>query len=338
MRRYVEGDEHVGEGVEGVSGVPSGGENDGWNGSHGDQNVKPIISTSFSNSRSDVLQMNGDIRIHGNSSTIFVAASTLESDDDVVRSWTLKPYARKGDVFVMHYVRKWKIKYEAISKLPKCDRNISVPAVVFSTEFGIHPWEFPYYTMEDFRQFLRSTYSLNRKTVTILNRPRMLIVSRKNSRRLKNENEVVEMAQSLGFDVIVREIVHNMSIVAKFVNSFDVMMGVHGAGLTNMVFLPNKAIVIEIIPFGLELLAKDYFKLPAKEMKLSYLEYKVGLNESSLLGKYPLDSEVYRNPGALQKKGFLGFRSIYLDNQDVNLDCGRFRETLLNALEIIENN
>ncbi|KAI3454866.1 hypothetical protein Pfo_011529 [Paulownia fortunei] len=320
----------------------------------------------------------------------------------------------------MEYVKKWKINYQVARNFPKCVRNLSIPAVAFSTggysgnqfhdfsdlliplyltsrpfngtvlflitdkryswtskyevilkklskydvinidkenevlcfarmifglkshkEFGIYPSESPYYSIRDFRQFLHSTYSLERKSVNncqrCRTRPRMLIISRKNTRFLKNEGEVADMAQSLGFDVIVKEIECNMSIVAKLVNSFDVMMGVHGAGLTNMVFLPDKAVVIEIIPFGLELLAKPYFQFPAKEMKLWYLEYKVSLNESSLLGKYPPDSEVYRNPGALQKKGFLGFRSVYLDNQDIYLDCGRFKETLLKALEIVDN-
>ncbi|KAL6559457.1 hypothetical protein OROGR_004574 [Orobanche gracilis] len=384
--------------------------------SHIADDLKPI--TNLSNSRSDVLEMSGDIRIHGKSSTIYVASAGLEKHP----SWTLKPYARKGDTFVMNYVRNWKIKYEAVTTLPDCPvrstlDTATVPAVVFSTggytgnqfhdftdvliplyltsrpfngsvvflvtdsryswtskyrqilrklsdydvvnidkvdevvcfsrmtlglkshkELGLHPWEFPYYSIMDFRQFLRDTYSLN-VTCRPSNRtnPRLLMISRKNSRCLKNEQEVADTARFLGFDVVVTEIVHNVSVVANFVNSFDVMIGVHGAGLTNMVFLPDEAVVIEIVPFGLNLLAKDYFQSPAREMGMSYLEYKVGLNESSLLGKYPHDSEVYRHPGKIQKKGFLGFRSLYLDNQDIKLDCVRFRETLLEALRIIDN-
>ncbi|PIN22474.1 protein O-GlcNAc transferase [Handroanthus impetiginosus] len=384
------------------------------NGPQQTYNVNSIYN--LSNSRSDVLEINGDIRIHGKSATVFIASSL----EGFPRSWTMEPYARKGDVFVMNYVRKWKINYQVTTKSPNCVRNFSIPAILFSTggytgnqfhdftdlliplyltsrpfngaviflvtdkrypwtskykvileelsqydiinidkekevlcftrmifglkahkEFGINPSEFPYYSIMGFRQFLRSTYSLERKSINNCRwckiRPRMLIISRKNSRFLKNEVEVAKLAQGLGFDVMVEEIVSNLSIVAKFVNTFDVIMGVHGAGLTNMVFLPNKAVVIEIIPFGLELLARPYFQSPAKEMNLRYLEYKVSLNESSLLGKYPVDSEVYRNPGAIQKKGFLGFRSIYLDNQNISLDCGRFRETLLKALKLVCN-
>jgi hypothetical protein len=36
---------------------------------------------------------------------------------------------------------------------------------------------------------------------------------------------------------------------ARLVNSADVMMGVHGAGLTNMVFLPSRAVLVQVVPF-----------------------------------------------------------------------------------------
>ncbi|KAI3454871.1 hypothetical protein Pfo_011534 [Paulownia fortunei] len=392
-----------------------------WHNIYEDQNVKPIkqqnkiIYVLVTNSRSDVLEINGDIRIHGSSSTISIASS-LEGE---INSWTIKPYARKGDNFVMEYVRTWKINNQVAEKLPVCSQNFNIPTILFSTggycgnhfhdftdmliplyltsqqfngkvlfliadkrsswtskykpvlqklskydfidinrenevlcfvrmivglkahkEFGINPLEPPHYSMGEFRQFLRSTYSLERESVNVCqrcrSRPRMLIISRRKNRFLTNEVEVANMARRLGFDVVVEETGWNVSVVAKLVNSFDVLMGVHGAGLTNMVFLPENAVVIQIIPFGAELWAKPYFQFPAKEMKLRYLEYKVSLNESSLLGKYPLDSEVYRDPGAIYKKGFIGFHSVYLNNQDVTLSCARFREILLKAFELIQ--
>ncbi|KAL7099106.1 hypothetical protein ACP275_09G061500 [Erythranthe tilingii] len=354
--------------------------------------LKPIYN--LSNSRSEVLEMNGDIRIHGSSSTIFVASKSLQEDSH--SNWTLQPYARKADVFVMQYIMKWNIKirrepqfhdftdlliplyltsqpfnrtvlflitdkrYSWISKykeilnklseyevvnIDKKSQVMCFPKLVFGLkshkEFGINPSEFPYHSINDFRNFLRNTYSLEREAIddyySSKRRPRVLIVSRNNTRFLKNEGEVGNMARVLGFEVVVREIEQNISLVAKFVNSFDVIMGVQGAGLTNMVFLPDNAVVVEIVPFGLENLAEPYFRIPSKEMKLRYLEYKVSLNESSLLGTYANDSVVYRDPDGLQKKGFLRFRCVYLDNQDVSLDCGRFRETLLQALEILKN-
>ncbi|KAK6148083.1 hypothetical protein DH2020_018995 [Rehmannia glutinosa] len=375
--------------------------------------VRPIYY-NLSNSRADVFEIIGNIRIQGNSSTIFVASS-LEGE---IKSWTITPYARKGDNFVTEYVRSWKIKNHQ-ENLPDCNQQLSIPTILFSTggycgnqfhdftdvliplyltsrrfhgevlflvadkrsfwiskykpildklsnydivdinkennvlcfkrmivglrahkEFAIDPLEPPHYSMEDFKQFLRSTFSLERESVTNhvcrTRRPRMLIISRRKNRFIANEIEVSNMARSLGFDVVVEETGWNISVVAKQVNSFDVMMGVHGAGLTNMVFLPQNAVVIQIIPFGAELWAKPYFQLPAKGMKLRYLEYKVSLNESSLLGKYPLDSQVYRDPGAIYNKGFIVYHSVYLNNQDVTLNFSRFREILLKAFQLVQ--
>ncbi|KAL0355246.1 UNVERIFIED_CONTAM: Alpha-1,3-arabinosyltransferase XAT3 [Sesamum radiatum] len=378
-----------------------------------DEIVKKPLIYNFSNSRSDVVVINGDIRIHGKSSTIFIPSSS----DRAIHSRTLMPYPRKADLSATQRVRKWTIKVQVAAKLPDCVRTFSIPAVLFSTggfsgnpyhdfsdlliplyltarpfdqtllflitdnhhswiskykpilerlskhdvididkrdevicfarttfglkaheELGLNPSEFPYYSIRDFRQFLRTTYSLDRTSINDrLTRPRMLIISRKTTRVFKNEGEVAEMGKSLGFDVLVEDIPCNMSIVARFVNSFDVMVGVHGAGLTNMVFLPDNAVLIQIIPLGLDSSAKRYYESPTKEMTLRYLGYKVSVNESSLLGKYPPDSEVYRDPAAVRSRGYLRFRSIYMDNQDVNIDLGRFRKTLLNALQLVRN-
>ncbi|KAL0442024.1 UNVERIFIED_CONTAM: Alpha-1,3-arabinosyltransferase XAT3 [Sesamum radiatum] len=370
--------------------------------------------SNFSNSRSDVVVINGDIRIHGKSSTIFIASSSERG----LHSWTVMPYPRKADLSAMQRVRKWNMKFQVAAKLPECIRTFSIPAVLFSTggfsgnpyhdfsdlliplyltarpfnqmliflitdnhqpwiskyrpilerlskhdiididkrdevicfarttfglkaheELGLNSSEFPYYSIRDFRQFLQSTYSLDRTSINYrsISRPRMLIISRKSTRVFKNEGEVAEMGKSLGFDVLVEDIPCNMTIVARFVNSFDVMVGVHGAGLTNMVFLPDNAVLIQIIPLGLESSARRYYESPTKDMTLRYIGYKVSVNESSLLGKYPPDSEVYRDPGAIRSRGYLRFRSIYMDNQDINIHLGRFRETLLNALQLLQN-
>ncbi|KAI3454878.1 hypothetical protein Pfo_011541 [Paulownia fortunei] len=361
--------------------------------------MKPIIC-NFSNSRSDVYEINGDVRIHGMSSTIFIASSQEEK----LSSWTIKPYARKGDTLAM-------------GGIPHCNQTFSTPAIIFSTggyagnhfhaftdvlvplfltsqqfnrttvflvtdnysgwtskykvileklskydiydidkenqvlcfsrmiiglkahkEFTIDPSEFTHYSMRNFTKMLRSAYSLERESVNDcqtcrIRQPRMLIICRKRGRYLVNKHAIADMARSLGFDVVLKQMVWNVSLVAQLVNSFDVMVGVHGAGLTNMVFLPENAIIIQIIPFGLDFLAKTCFQIPAENMNLRYLEYKTNLNESSLSAKYSLDTKIYTDPAAINKKGFDGFRSVYLDNQDINLDLGRFRKTLLRALE-----
>ncbi|KAM3268781.1 alpha-1,3-arabinosyltransferase XAT2-like [Capsicum chacoense] len=207
-------------------------------------------------------------------------------------------------------------------------------------EFSINTSESSY-SMMDFTKFLKNTYSLKRKFAVRLkkNKPRLLIISRSKTRRFINIQELVTMASSLGFQVVVEETSENLANVAKKVNSFDVLMGVHGAGLTNMVFLPENADVVQIVGLGMEWISKVDFEIPAMDMNLKYLDNKISVNESSLIQKYPLEHQVLRDPPAnvITPEEWVSYSKIYLDQQDVNIDVNRFRGTLLKALELLRS-
>nr|XP_043614566.1 alpha-1,3-arabinosyltransferase XAT3-like [Erigeron canadensis] len=274
---------------------------------------KEILSDVFFKTwkrRSDTCKMKGDIRIHGNSSTIFV--STKNVTNALV---TIKPYARKGDASAMEHITNFTIKAvkEQAEAMPKCSEKHDVPAIVFSVggysgnnfhafsdiiiplyaisrklngevkflttnrnsrwtskfqnildklsryeiididvENKVHCFpsmivgliqddrkELNMDAMKDFSNFLRSAYSLDRsKAIKLTNgttkMPRLLIVSRKNSRSFTNVKDMVGVARDIGFEVIVSEMNSNLTQTSKLVNSCDVMMGVHGAGLTNV--------------------------------------------------------------------------------------------------------
>ncbi|XP_009797197.1 alpha-1,3-arabinosyltransferase XAT2-like [Nicotiana sylvestris] len=378
--------------------------------------------------RADICEMNGDIRIHGNSSTIYFV-STDKLSAEMNNSWSIRPYARKGDNRAMDSVTNLTVKkvYSNISQeIPNCSRNYTVPAIVFSTkgyagnhfhdftdvliplfqtsryfnnevqflitnmrswwinkykpvlqrlskyeiididkekevlcfpsmiiglkankEFSINTSESPY-SMSDFTKFLKNTYSLKRKSAVKLKKnadqgrkvkPRLLIISRSKTRRFTNVDEIATMARNIGFDVVVEETGENLAKVAKKVNSFDVLMGVHGAGLTNMVFLPEKAVVIQIVGLGMEWVSKVDFGIPALDMNLKYLDYKISVNESSLIQQYPVEHHVLKDPpgNLISPKGWVKYRKIYLDQQDVKIDVNRFRGTLWKAFELLQS-
>ncbi|KAL3512205.1 hypothetical protein ACH5RR_024922 [Cinchona calisaya] len=385
--------------------------------------MKPICDTK--RPRLDVCDVDGDIRVQGNLSTIFVVSNPNELllEGNNIDSWNIKPYARKLDSKVMGKISTITIRGAQVSAegLPECNRNYSIPAIVFSTggyvgntfhdftdlliplyltsiqfngevqflvtdkrpywakkyravvqklsnyeiiaidhesevlcfpriivgleshkEFSIDASKSSY-TMKDFRELLRSSYSLKRESVINLRnategtRPRLLVISRGGTRKLLNAEELAGMAERLGFEVAVEEIGENASVASQMVNSFDVLVGVHGAGLTNMVFLPENAVIIQIVPLGnMEGIARIYFEEPAKEMNLHYLEYKISINESSLLQKYSYDDPIFNDTDPYYKDGWRAFKTIFLDDQDVKLDIIRFRKVLLQALELLQ--
>ncbi|KAI3920984.1 hypothetical protein MKW92_049678 [Papaver armeniacum] len=396
----------------------------------------------ISNPMTDFCDINGDVRIHGKTSTVLFNTSSQNGIYTGNEPWKIKPYPRKIDINAMRNVSQFSIKAfinNTGKEVPQCNFSHNVPAIIFSTagyswnhfhayadifiplfltshmfnkevqfliansnrywifkykvifqhlsrypiinidkednvhcykrviiglkvhkDFNIDPMKSPEgYSMTDFTKFIRSAYSLNSKSSAMKIRdnltasknqqqqqqPRLLLVSRKKTRKIINEDEVVTMANSLGYEVIVAEPGSGMDCLrfAEVASTCDVMVGVHGAGLTNIVFLPTNAILIQIVPLGgLETVCRNYFGEPAKDMKLRYLEYKISVKESSLIEQYPLNHVVFKDPLSFSKlgwspEGWSALRAVYLDRQDVHIDVHRFRLTLLKALQLLRN-
>jgi len=197
------------------------------------------------------------------------------------------------------------------------------------------------YTMVDFTELLRRAYSLPRQRPINLSdnpagrRPRMMILERTNSRRFINLHEVVAAAQAAGFMVTVAGRPRtNYDKFAREVNSFDVMLGIHGAGLTNCVYLPTGAVLVQIVPFGrLEDIARADFGDPARDMGLRYIEYNIQADESSLMDVFGKDHPIIKDPVAVHMSGRRNVAEWYLGKQDVRINIERLKPILKQAME-----
>ncbi|TKW21416.1 hypothetical protein SEVIR_4G159900v4 [Setaria viridis] len=229
----------------------------------------------------------------------------------------------------------------------RCYRNVVV-GPTFHRELGVDASKTPSgYSTANFRKMLRDAFGLERATATpsgdqwdIRRRPRLLIISRRpaRGRAFMNERAMADMAASLGFDVRIGEpdTSTDTSKFARLVNSCDVMVGVHGAGLTNMVFLPAGAVVVQVVPYGrLEWLARNTFAEPSAGMEVHYLEYAVQLDETTLSEQYPSDHPVLRDPMVIHKQGWNALKTTYLDKQNVRPHLGRLKKTFLQALKML---
>ncbi|URD98559.1 Glycosyltransferase [Musa troglodytarum] len=376
----------------------------------------------FSNRRNDYCEMEGDIRIHGNSSSIFFVASSNMNATKLQESWKLKPHPRKGDARAMARVTEMSVKTLSTRDAPKCAVHSSVPAIVFSTggymgnffhdftdilitifttsqqfngevqflisemlpwwnekyqkilksltnyeiidfnqdqvvrcyphvivglkfhkEMSIDPSKSPYgLTMVDFGRFIRKSFALERDTAIKLGpdqgkKPRILIIARKWTRRFANVDEIVRKVEEMGFEAVVAEAKFNLIEFAHIVNSCDVMLGVHGAGLTNLVFLPTNAVVIQVVPLGgLEGISWIDFGLATVSMKMHYMQYTISLDESTLTEQFARGDPVLSDQKeAYKKHGWDRMIDLYFAKQGVKLDMGRFSSTLLHALELL---
>ncbi|KAG8053622.1 hypothetical protein GUJ93_ZPchr0001g30030 [Zizania palustris] len=220
-----------------------------------------------------------------------------------------------------------------------CFRHVQVGLSCHS-DFSIDPWRAPNgYSMVDFTRFMRGAYGLPRAAaVPAARRPRLLLIARAHTRRFVNTDDIVRGAERVGFEVVVSEGGHEVAPFAELANTCDAMVGVHGAGLTNMVFLPTGGVVIQVVPLGgLEFVA-GYFRGPSKDMGLRYLEYRISPEESTLIDQYPRDHPVFTNPDAVKSHGWNSLKEAYLDKQDVRLDMKRFRPVLKKAIAHLRKN
>ncbi|WOK93367.1 hypothetical protein Cni_G02064 [Canna indica] len=382
---------------------------------------KPLCDLSYS-FRTDVCDIEGDIRIHGKHSSTVMLLSPSGSGGETNESWQVKPQPRKWDANAMHNVRTVYVHRSRHHNAPQCTVTHTVPGVVFSdsgkTGNIFHDfadvllplfettrrlngqvqfllannrtwWVYKYrhiiqklssyplidydhddrvhcfnhvivglksdrdlmidasrsangVSIMDYVEFLREAYSLPRDRPWPAGefpgkRPRLLFIARRRTRRFVNLDKVVAVAEEVGFEVVATEPKFmRISEFASTINSCDVMVGVHGAGMTNLMFLPTNAIVIQVVPLAkMDRIAKTYGE-PAGGMKLRYLQYDISEEESTLIDLYPRDHRVFRDPDSIHKEGWFNMGEVYLKQQNVKLDVKRFRPVLEKALQLLK--
>ncbi|KAF5944966.1 hypothetical protein HYC85_015194 [Camellia sinensis] len=158
---------------------------------------------------------------------------------------------------------------------------------------------------------------------TELKKPKLVILSRQESRAIANEDLLVKMAEQIGFEVEVLRPVRTSELarIYRVLNSSDVTIGVHGS------------VLIQVIPLGTEWASETYFGEPSTKLGLKYIGYKILPRESSLFDEYDENDPVLTDPSNVGKKGWEFTKKIYLDHQNVRLNLERFQKRLLRAYD-----
>jgi hypothetical protein len=161
-------------------------------------------------------------------------------------------------------------------------------------------------------------------------RPKLVILSRESPRAILNEDQVVGLAQTLGFEVVILspKPTTEMAELYAELQECDVMMGVHGAAMTHLLFLRPGATFVQVVPPGTDWAAETYYGRPAAALGLHYVAYKASALESSLSSVYPLHHPVLADPDAVNARGWSETKRIYLQGQDLTLSLPRLRSTL----------
>lgn len=180
--------------------------------------------------------------------------------------------------------------------------------------------------------------SFETKVVTVeekqaLKKPKVVIISRNDSRAIMNEDSLVKLIEDVGFrvEVLRPQRTTELARIYRILNSSDVMIGVHGAAMTHFLFMRPGSVFIQIIPLGTDWAASTYYGEPAMKLGLKYIGYKILPKESSLYDEYDKNDPVLTDPNSVNDRGWEFTKKIYLDRQNVRLNLGRFRKRLLRA-------
>ncbi|XP_061992717.1 xylan glycosyltransferase MUCI21-like [Rosa rugosa] len=160
-------------------------------------------------------------------------------------------------------------------------------------------------------------------------RPRIVLISRTVGvgRAILNQEEAMEVADRIGFEVIVYEPSSrtDLHVAYDLLSNSHAVVGVHGAALTHLLFMRPGTVFMQIVPLGTNWLAKVCYENPARAMGLEYIDYRITAEESSLVETYGKDDIVVKNPAAkIGPNWSMEIMKIYLKEQNVRLDLDRF--------------
>ncbi|EMS55203.1 putative glycosyltransferase AGO61 [Triticum urartu] len=317
------------------------------------------VDEGFPYARPSVCELTGDVRVSPKEKTMFFVNPSGAGPFDDNGEKKIRPYARKDTFLLPGVVEPWWVakfapllkklsNYEVINFDKEADVHCFPGGQLGLYRdrdliIGPHPTRNPRnLTMVDYNRFLRRAFGLPRDAPAVLGdktavRPKMLMIERKGTRKLLNLRAVQALCEELGFEVTVAEAGADVRAFAATVNAADVLLAVHGAGLTNQIFLPTGAVLVQIVPWGkMDWMATNFYGQPARDMQLRYVEYYVSEEETTLKDKYSRDHYVFKNPMQIHAQGWPALAEIVM-KQDVMVNVTRFKPFLLKALDQLQD-
>eukprot|EP00897_Mesotaenium_endlicherianum_P011059 jgi/Mesen1/9982/ME000072S09398 len=197
-------------------------------------------------------------------------------------------------------------------------------------------------TIHDFQAMLRRAWD-SKVTPAVgggnCSRPQMAIIARTAARSFTNQEMLVQLAEGLGYAVRIIDPAAGVSLADMWghMQRSAVVMGVHGAAMTHLLFMRPGSFFIQVIPLGVERIAKDAYGNPAMKLGLHYVAYNITVQESTLSKIYAADDPVLTDPDSIWAKGWDVMGAIYLSNQNVTLSEERVGAVLRRVMKALES-
>ena len=170
-----------------------------------------------------------------------------------------------------------------------------------------------------------------------LRRPVLTLISRRNKRVILNEHELVAAAEALGMEVqlVALERMPLFDQMRAFRRT-TVLVGIHGSGLSNGLFLPKGAAVIQLMPHGVHR-GGAFFSKPAAAAEAQYLEWS---NPDAAASAYHwefMGADIQGKAASMLKRGDAccgdGVFFSFWINQDTRVGVPEWEKLLQQALQ-----
>lgn len=143
-------------------------------------------------------------------------------------------------------------------------------------------------TIQDFQAILNRGYTAALLGMKLLApdspSPRLTSIVRNGTQRFLNLAEIVDTAVKLGFkvDLLVPDPTTELKYIFWLLNSSNVLLSVHGAAMTQFLFIRPGTVFVQVVPLETNWAARTYYGEPAMKLGLLYLPLKI-----SFPGKLP---------------------------------------------------
>lgn len=167
-------------------------------------------------------------------------------------------------------------------------------------------------------------------------RVRVGLISRRRKRFILNENELVDACLAMNLDVQVLPL-EQMTLFEQLaaLRSVTILVGIHGSGLNNAIFLPRGSLLLQILPYKLNY--KGAFAANARHAGIEYREYALpDPNLAVFHWEFLGDKELKKGKEAILQRGSPTSGSevyTFWINQDIIVPVDDFRRLILDAVK-----
>jgi len=194
--------------------------------------------------------------------------------------------------------------------------------------------------VQNFAKYMLSTFGLENTPSPV--RPGVTLVVRRSDRKIMNSEELFDTLKSNFSDVAnVRKLyLEDLSHQEQFslMRETTILIGIHGSGLTNLIFLPPGSVLLEIFQYGFTRPTYRYVSGLAGVLYLSWQNSKKEhtIFHSEILDSYQL-SDSQRSiivDASSFHHGMTWAGNMYWINQDTIVDVQEFVVVVREALQM----